>query len=134
MDTLDYMNLQSLFQVKGPLRKELYGMEVHLISSLLFFLGRCSATTSGDVTPSFMAGLIMPNQSMKLEDYDEIERDLYPLQRFKREGSFFFDLLLLIITLYAQKPIHCGTALFSVLPLGPVARTRLILETNMTLP
>ena len=44
-------------------------MEVHLISSLLFFLGRCSATTSGDVTQSFMAGLIIPNQSMILTDF-----------------------------------------------------------------
>ena len=119
MYTLDYMNLQSLFQVKGPLRKELYGMEVHLILSLLFFLGRCSATFSRDVTPSIMAGLIMPNQSMTLKDYDEIERDLYPLQRFKREGSFFFHLLLFLSSLCIDRnqiivEQHCSQSCYWV--------------------
>ena len=63
-------------------------MGVHLRSALLFFLGRCSAINSEDWNPSFMADLSMPNQSMTLKDYDEIERDLYPHHRFKREGNF----------------------------------------------
>ena len=64
-------------------------MKGHFFALLLFIYGRCSATFFDEIelNPSFMTGVNMPNQSLALMDFDEIEKGSYPLHRYKRQGN-----------------------------------------------